>query len=379
MQFKEVIGHSELKQQLIKTVQKNKISHAQLFSGKEGAGHFPLAVAYAQYVLCKDQQENDSCGECPSCKKTAQFIHPDLHFSFPVHLNKTNKVQCSDDLLNEFRKMLLEDIYIGKNHWYNTMGNQNKQGVIGVTESENIVKKLSLKSFEGGYKIMIMWLPESMNLAAGNKLLKIIEEPPPNTLYLLITDDKEKIIKTILSRTQPLNFSQVNEEEVKQYISNKFSLNSEEATHFAKLADGNLHKVRMMLEHHEEKQEYLKEFAIWMRLCYSRNITETIDWVDKVNGMGREVQKDFLLFCLEMFRQSFIGHYTNGQLLALSQKQQQFLSKFAIYIHHNNIADFHEEINKAYYHLERNANPKVLFLDLSLKIFSLLKRSTDVS
>ena len=175
MLFKEVVGHTEIKENLIITVKENTISHAQLFSGKEGYGHFSLAIAYAQYILCNEPNESDSCGLCASCKKVGQFSHPDLHFSFPVHLSKANKINQSDDMLSEFRAMLLEDIHIGKNHWYDLMGNQNKQGVIGVTESESIVKKLSLKSFEGGYKILIMWLPESMNINAANKLLKIIE------------------------------------------------------------------------------------------------------------------------------------------------------------------------------------------------------------
>ena len=379
MQFKDVIGHTQLKQQLIKTVLDNKISHAQLFVGKEGFGHYPLALAYAQFILCQNRTESDSCGECPSCKKAEQFTHPDLHFSFPVHLNKTNKVHSSDDLIVEFRNMLLEDIYIGKNHWFKTMGNQNKQGIIGVNESESIVKKLSLKSYEGGYKILIMWLPENMNLEAGNKLLKIIEEPPPNTLYLLVTDDKEKIINTILSRTQAINFSKLIHQEIKQYIIQKFPVKDDDADYFAQLSEGNLHKLRILIDHHEDTLIYLKEFATWMRLCYSRNISDTIDWVDKVNGMGREVQKDFLLFCLEMLRQSFVGHYSEGQLLTLTNEQRNFLNKFSMFIHHNNILDFHEHFNKAHYHLERNANPKVLFLDLSLKIYSLLKRTANVS
>ncbi len=376
MLFKEVVGHTEIKENLIITVKENTISHAQLFSGKEGYGHFSLAIAYAQYILCNEPNESDSCGLCASCKKVGQFSHPDLHFSFPVHLSKANKINQSDDMLSEFRAMLLEDIHIGKNHWYDLMGNQNKQGVIGVTESESIVKKLSLKSFEGGYKILIMWLPESMNINAANKLLKIIEEPPASTLYLLVTDEKERIINTILSRTQCLHIPQVDLEEIKGYLDDKFNLKEEDLKHYSKLANGNIHKAKLAIEAQEETHKHLKEFTTWMRLCYSRNITETIDWVDKMNGYGREVQKDFLLFTLDMFRQSFIGHYSGESLLSLSKEQKQFLSKFSSFIHHKNITEFHQEINKAYYHLERNANAKVLFLDVSLKIYSLLKRSS---
>ena len=378
MQFKDVIGQSELKEQLLNTVKENKISHAQLFSGKEGVGHFSLAVAYAQYILCNKSSDEDSCGTCLSCKKISNYSHPDLHFSFPVHLSKTNKIHSSDDLINEFREMILENAYIGKNHWYDLLGNQNKQGVIGVTESDRIVKKLSLKSFEGGYKILIMWLPECMNLSASNKLLKIIEEPPEKTLYLLVTDSKDNIINTIVSRTQCFHIKNIKQEDITQYLSDKYSLTEKEALQHSEIAEYNLHKIALDIDQKNEIHQNLKEFVIWMRLCYTRNISETIDWVDKINSYGREVQKDFLLFCLEMFRQSFIGHYTGDKLLSLSKDQKQFLSKFSSFVHQNNISEFHQEFNKAYYHLERNANAKVLFLDVSLKIFTLLKRpATD--
>ncbi len=374
MQFKDVIGQADLKKNLINSVVNNKISHAQLFSGNEGSGHFPLALAYAQFVLCKQPTDSDSCGECLSCKKIDQYAHPDVHFSFPIHLSKTNKVNTSDDVLQEFREMLINHAYIGLQEWYQVMGNENKQGIIAVQESQAIIKKLSLKSYEGGFKTLIMWLPETMNLTAANKLLKLIEEPPQKTLFLLVSDFPDKIITTILSRVQYINVPKLGKDEIKKQLLSKYSLNDIDAEHYAKLSDGNFHKSTGLIKNKEETQQHLAEFISWMRLCYTKNISETINWVDGFNSYGREKQKDFLIFCLEMFRQCIIGHYTGNKLITLSNEQSQFLNKFSPFIHHRNIVDLNELINKAHYHLERNANPKILFLDISIKIFSLLKK-----
>ena len=373
MLFQDVIAQKELKEQLIKSIKSNKVSHAQLFCGQEGSGHFAMAVAYAQFLLCQNRAE-DSCGNCSSCVKIQQLAHPDVHFSFPVHLSKTNKITQSDDVIKEFREMISQSPYIGISHWNEFLGNQNKQGIIAVKESESIIKKLSLKAFEGSFKVLIMWHPEFMNKEAANKLLKLIEEPPKKTVFLLVADSADKIIDTILSRTQKVNFPNLKAEEIKTNLISRHQLSNEKAEHYANLADGNFHKAEQSINANENENFYLSSFVSWMRLCYSRNISDTIDWVDEMASTGREQQKEFLLFSLEMFRQCIVGHYSGETLTLLNDKQHQFLSKFSTFINHLNIVGLDETINKAYYHLERNANPKILLLDVSLKFYSLLKK-----
>ena len=373
MLFKDVIAQDELKKQLKATIVNRKVSHAQLFSGNEGCGHFAMALAYTQFLLCTNKKE-DSCGECSSCLKLHQLSHPDVHFSFPVQLAKANKVESSDDLITPFREMVVPSAYIGFSKWNNIQGNKNKQGIIAVKESEANIKKLSLKSFEGGYKVLIMWLPEQMNKEAANKLLKLIEEPPKETLFIFVSDQPEKIIDTILSRLQRINFSNLPANKIEGALVDKYNIDSQKAASVATLADGSFHRALTLTKQENNVDFYLTEFVNWMRLCYSRNISDTIDWVDHMAASGREKQKEFLLFTLEMFRQSILGHYSKGTLTVLSSDQQQFLNKFSPFINHLNIVGLNEVINQAYYHLERNANPKILLLDVSLKIYALLKK-----
>ena len=374
MSFQEIIGHNELKKHLLASIDNNKVSHAQLFCGPEGCGHFAMAVAYAKYLLCSDRKENDSCGVCSSCRKMNLLSHPDVHFSFPIHLSKANKVEKSDDCIQVFREMYSKHPYIGMNYWNELLGDSNKKGIIAVREGEAIIKKLGLKSFEGGYKILIMWLPELMNNEAANKLLKSIEEPPKKTLFLLVSNSTDRILDTILSRTQQINFNALSDNLVANKLINQFEINENEAMKLAKLSQGNVHKAISLLENKNNEAFLLSMFIEWMRLCYSRNISATIDWVDAISSKGREQQKVFLLFTLEMFRSAIIGHYSSSHLALLSEEQEKFLQKFAPFINHQNIVGLNDTINKAYLHIERNANPKVLLLDVSLKLYALLKK-----
>jgi DNA polymerase-3 subunit delta' len=374
MNFKEVIGQQELKKHLLATINNDKVSHAQLFCGPQGSGHFAMAIAYVKFLLCSKRKSDDSCGECSSCKKVNQLSHPDVHFSFPIHLSKANKVEKSDDCLKEFREMCLVSPYLGINNWYEQLGNPNKQGIIAVREGEAIIKKLGLKSFEGGYKVLVMWLPELMNNEAANKLLKLIEEPPPKTLFLLVSNSTDAIIDTILSRTQRINFNGLSETEIANKLVSLGKASTEKALRIAQLSEGNFHKALGLINPLENDQILLSEFINWMRLCYTRNISDTIDWVDNLASLGRERQKEFLIYTLEMFRQAIIGHYSSNTLTLLDEDQEKFLNKFSPFITHLNIVGLNETINKAYYHLERNANPKVLLLDVSLKFYALLKK-----
>ena len=374
MQFKDVIAHEAEKRHLIHTVQENRISHAQMFLGPAGSGTVPLAIAYAQYILCQNKQENDSCGTCASCAKIQKHNHPDLHFSFPVHLSKERHIDTSDNVLVDWREIIDENPYFGIDDWNAKLGNENKQGVIGVKESQNIVSKISLKSFEGGYKILIIWLPELMNGPASNKLLKFIEEPPDKTLFLLVAEDQEQIITTIRSRTQIVKLPRLKEKEIAAYLETEKGISANDSIIIAHLAEGDLGKAFHLISEQTEANFNFENFVNWMRLCYQRNIAKSIDWVDLIAASGRENQKSFLMFCLNMFRQCIIGHYAGSELVVLTDEQNAFLSKFSPFINSKNIVGLTTAFNEGHYHIERNANAKILFLDLSIKTFSLLQK-----
>ncbi len=374
MLFKDVIGRSELKEHLRHTVQNKRISHAQMFLGKEGNGGIPMALAYARYILCENRTEADACGTCRNCIRMDKLEHPDVHFSFPVQL-VSKKVDCSDDVVNSWREMILENPYFSTGDWYDKQLGNKKQGTIGTKEAESIVKKLSLKSFEGNYKILIMWLPELMNISASNKLLKIIEEPPAKTLFLLVSENSDRIITTILSRTQLVKVLPAKEDEIAQYLADRYEISIEEATNFAHLAERNVAEAIHLIKHSESSSFNIENFVQWMRICYKRDVAETINWVDGIAKAGREDQKSFLKYCLQMFRNAIVGHYTGGETVTLTAEQSAFLKKFAPFINHNNIVPLSEAIEEAHYHIERNANPKIMFLDVSLKIFLQLKKA----
>lgn len=374
MLFKDVIGREDLKEHLRNTVQSKRISHAQMFLGKEGAGGLPMALAYARYVLCETKTDSDACGKCRNCVRMSKLEHPDVHFSYPVQL-VSKKVDCSDDVLDKWRELVLENPYFSSEDWYDKQLGNNKQGTIGTKEAESIVKKLSLKSFEGNYKILIMWLPELMNISASNKLLKIIEEPPANTLFILVSENSDRIISTILSRTQLVKILPPKEDEIAHYLSDQYELSFNEAKNFAHLTERNIAESIHLIKHSSHSNFNIENFVQWMRLCYKRDVSETINWVDQIAKAGRENQKSFLRYCLQMFRNAIVGHYTGGETVVLTDEQSAFLKKFAPFINHNNIVPMSEAIEEAHYHIERNANPKILFLDVSLKIFLQLKKA----
>lgn len=374
MLFKDLIGREDLVSHLTHTVQNGRVSHAQMFLGNEGVGGIPFALAYTRYLLCENRSETDSCGACRNCIRMDKLEHPDVHFSFPVQL-VSKKVDVSDDVIPLWRELLQENPYFSLDDWYDKQLGNNKQGTIGTKEAENIVKKLSLKSFEGGYKVLIMWLPELMNSSASNKLLKIIEEPPAKTLFILVSENQDRIISTILSRTQLVKILPPKEEHIANYLSEKFDLPKEDAQNFAHLSERNVSHAIHLIKHSESATFNIENFIQWMRICYKRDVAEAIDWVDQVSKAGREDQKSFLKYCLQMFRNAIIGHYTGGQTITLTSQQEAFLAKFAPFINHNNIVPMTEAIEEAHYHIERNANPKILFMDVSLKIFLQLKKA----
>ncbi len=377
MFFRDIAGHENIKQKLLYTIKGERVSHALLFAGPEGNGKLALSVAYAQYLSCSHKKENDSCGECPSCKKYTKLIHPDLHFVFPVIKTKKLSKPVSDDYIIKWREFLLDTPYHGFNLWLDYMGTENQQASIYTEESHQIIKKLNFKTYEAEYKVMIIWMPEKMNVTASNKLLKLIEEPPPKTLFILVTENTEQIIKTILSRTQIIKIPKVDDRSVFNAIKENHKLDDERINDIVKTANGNYLRVNEIIKYDADNTDiYFSLFAKMMRFCYSLKFVEISEWVDELSSSGREKQKVFLKYALKMLRENLIMglKIQNGEEIAYStRKEKQFSEKFCQFIHQKNIHLLSDEFNKAYNHIERNGYDRLVFLDLAIKTARLLK------
>lgn len=375
MQFKEVVGHKNIKEKLIHTIQENRVSHAQLFLGPEGCGNLALAIAYAQYISCENKQENDSCGVCPSCVKFQKLVHPDLHFVYPVSTSKAvKKDPVSDDYIAQWRETIIENPYINQNKWYEIIDVENKQGIISKNESYEILKKLNLKTFEAEYKIMIIWLPEKMNAFAANKLLKLIEEPPAKTLFLMVSENSEQMLPTILSRTQLIKIPKIDNESMRNALCDRFGLSPEKAGDLVHLANGNYFEAQNLINSTEEDNYNFEQFTKFMRLAYQRKVIEMIDWVDEISRIGREKQKGFLAYALRLIRENFMLNMKNKELVYLTNKELEFSEKFSQFINQENVSQIYEAMNRAHSDIEMNAYNKIVFLDLALKIIKLIRK-----
>lgn len=355
---------------MIRSVKENRVSHAQLFLGPEGCGGLPLALSYATYLLCSNKQENDSCGTCSGCIRANKLEHPDLHFSFPIV--KERKVEKSDDVISEFRKAVIEQPYLNLKHWYSSLEAEAKSGIIPDAEAGSIIHKLNYKSYEGEYKILIMWMAELMNTTAANHLLKIIEEPPDNTVFILIAENQENILPTILSRTQLIKIPAISDEEILEKMISKYEVSVESAENIAMLAEGNMWSAITMVLEMDDTGSNLQTFRKWMLLCHKKNVSGLIDWADEIAKMNREQQRGFIQYGLHIFRQCLIGPYTDNELQRVSEGEKDFVSKFSSFVHGNNIIQLNEEFNRCHYFVERNANPKLVFLNLSFRVTSLM-------
>jgi DNA polymerase-3 subunit delta' len=370
MLFSSIIGQEDIKRRLIHSVKENRISHAQLFLGAEGSGSLALAMAYAQYIYCKDRNDVDACGVCPSCQKCAKLVHPDLHLVFPVALSKD--VRVSDDVIADFREAIIADPYLTLQGWFNNLGAENKQPVIAVEESASILRKLSLTTFEGGYKTMIIWLPEKMNPASANKLLKILEEPPDKTLFLLVTETEDQLLRTIVSRTQLIAIQKLPDDVLSKALSERHGLSEDEAGKLTFLADGSYSAARQLLSENESASLYLRLFQSWMRACLKFDAAKVIAVIEDITPLKREKHKEFLKYAIGMMRECLLMNYSDGSLVRLQGEELEFVKKFARFIHGGNCELFINEINKASLAIERNAAPKLLFMDLSFKANELL-------
>ncbi len=378
MLFSDILGLTHLKKHLTGTADNGRIPHAQLFVGATGSGTLPMAIAYAQYVLCKNTNGENQEGNQACNLKFQNFSHPDLHFAYPVTSRKGITKPKSTDFLTEWREFITQSPYGNLYDWYQHLGVENQQGEIRVQEAAEILKKLSLKSYEGGFKVSIIWGADKMNTECSNKLLKLIEEPPNKTLLILVAETEEDILQTIRSRCQILQFPPLGEKVIVDALVEKENLSEAEALKIAHRANGNYNDALHLLHQDNDDDQFEKWFISWVRTAFKAkgnkaSIRELIDWSEEIAKHGRESQKRFLLYCQNFFRQALMQNYTQGKLVYLEPATEGFqLAKFAPFIHGNNIMEISEELEDAIFHIERNVNPKLVFTDLSIKLTRLL-------
>jgi len=376
MLFNEVVGQQNIKNRLIRSVKDGRISHAQLFFGPHGVGKLPLAIAFAQYISCENASDEDSCGTCPSCIKYSKLAHPDLHFVFPVVNVKAGASKTvSDHFIQQWRETIASNAYITENQWYEVMGAENKQGLISRSESTEVLRKLSLKSYESDYKILIIWLAEKMNPPAANSLLKLIEEPPSKTIFLLVSENTDQIIPTILSRTQMIRVGPLDADSIKKGLSDKYPQKEEMITDVVQRANGDFSIALQLMELDEQDNENFDEFVFLMRKCYGREIIEIQNWTEKMATWGRERLKLFLTYSLRMIRENFMLNLQQTEISYLTKKEAEFSERFSPFIHQGNIFKMAEEFELAIEHIEANGYAKLVLLDLAIKNILLLKQA----
>ncbi len=370
MQFEDIIGQHTAKQQLRAMVNNDHLPHALLLVGPSGCGKLALALALAQYLLCQNRSAEEACGQCSNCTKASKWIHPDIHFSFPTVGSKVT----SNHLLEHWRAALHDSPYLHINHWFQLIGAENKQGNINKDECVSIIKKLSLKTFEGSYKILIMWMPEYLG-KEGNRLLKLIEEPPEQTVFLLVAEQSEQILNTILSRCQSLKIKRLQDQEIITALQQKYQADEAQAMHAAHLADGDFSRAIQLLR--EETNDQAGRFVDWMRKCYRGNGVELVRWCENLAGTGREYQKHFLQFGLHFLQQLLQLKISGASAqIRLGNAERQAADKLKDVIHWKQLEEISMLLNDCAFHIERNANPKIRFLDASIRINHILKQTS---
>ena len=375
MNFSQIPGQKEIKAKLLRSVKEERVSHAQLFTGPEGCGSMAMALAYARYVSCENRTDYDSCGTCKSCVKYEKLIHPDLHFVFPVIKGKKATDPVSDNYLEEWREFVKRSPYFTLNNWMDSIEVGNAQGMIFASEASEIIKKLSLKTFESDYKIMIIWLPEKMHQATANKLLKMIEEPPEKTLFLLVSEEPDKVIPTILSRCQLVKVPSFNSSDIEKYLTDRFSIAPDKASDISRVSNGNITRAIELCENEDSSLANLERFKSLMRFAWKRDIVSIINWSEEISTTGREAQKNFISFSMRLLRENLMLslNQLKNSLVSLTGEEATFSKNFHPFINQNNIYPLTEEFNLVYSHIESNGNAKIIFLDLALKVTRLIR------
>jgi DNA polymerase-3 subunit delta' len=373
LQFAQITGHQSFKDQLVRAVDNGKVAHAQLFNGPKGSANLALALALASYLNCENRSE-DSCGNCSSCHKMKKLIHPDLHFSFPVAANhkwsKTEDV-VSQNFLPEWRDSLSKNIHLTLEEWMEAIGAENKQGNISKEESRQIISKLSLKAFEGKFKILIIWLPEFLHPFAANAILKILEEPPTSTIFLLVSNDSEKLISTILSRVQYHTIPKYSDSETTQFLESQ-GIEPNLLKEIVRASDGDLSQASKLIR--DVENESLQLFREWMLLCFKKDFAALVGWSEDFQKLPKLTQQSLLRFGLTTVRECLLVKGNASSISRLNQQETLFITKFSQQLPEALLPEFCQLISEAIYNLERNANPKIIGLDLSISIASIFNR-----
>lgn len=382
MLFKKIVGHEHIKNHLLGSSFNGRIPHAQLFIGSEGCGVLQTAIAYSQYILCQNLGSENTGGNEACNLKFENFSHPDLHFVYPTVTTEDVKSKPKSlDFLPLWREFLAEKPYGSLFDWYDKLGVGNKQGEIRVEDATEILKSLSLKSYEGGYKIMIIWMADKMNIAASNKLLKLLEEPTDKTLFILISENEEDILQTIRSRCQVIHFPKLSESAIAKHLIAFENIGEKEAVIIAHKSQGNYNKALQLCQKINDDAPFEEWFVTWVRAAFRAKgnasaIQDLINWSEEIAKLGRETQKKFLHFCTDMFRQALLLNYQAEPLVYYESSIQGFdIKKFAPFITGNNITDIYKELNDAIYHIERNGNAKIILTDLSIKLTRLIHKN----
>ena len=375
MDFKAVIGQEEVKRTLISEADGGRLPHALMLTGPEGCGKMPMALTLARYLCCmaKPAEGLEACGACLSCRQWEQLIHPDVHFVFPIVANKARKKENCDDWIPAWREMLLNNLYFTYSDWIQQMEVENSQPVIYTRESDNIQRKLSLKSVQGGWRIVIIWLPEKMQEAGANKMLKLLEEPPAQTMFLLVSEEPQKVLGTILSRVQRINMPRLKDEEISQALHLRLGVETKESMMVARMANGSYSKALETISSGDGSSELFQQFTSLMRLAWSRKVKEMKAWSEEMADWGRERQKDFLLYAQRMIRESFTANLHRAELNYMNREEQQFTSRFAPFVSERNAMGIMNELQEAQVHIEQNVNAKMVFFDLILQLTVLIK------
>lgn len=376
MYFRDIIGQEALKKRLLQTVNENRVSHAWLFFGPEGAGALPVALSFSRYILCTQRNGDDACGTCPSCNKINKYIHPDLHFVYPV--NKTRNMDrdaaTSEDFIADWRNFLLSNPYGRLTQWYDFIDLENKQGMISTEESRKLSAKLFLKSFESDYKVVIIWQPEKMNDQASNKLLKLIEEPPAMTIFILVTENPEQLLGTVRSRCIPVKIPRISDQEMSTALRNRHGISEEKITDLVRLSEGSYLKAQELITDTDELGYNFVKFRDLMRGCFKGSISEMMKITEEISALTREKQKSFLEYGLRTVRESVALHFDTPDIVFITKEEKEFTPNLAPFINGKNVIPFSNELNKAIADIERNGNGRIVLLDLALKISGMLRK-----
>ncbi len=382
MKFADLAGQKEIINRILENIKNGRVSHAQMFISSEGSGALPLALAYAQYINCTDKQffshdsakiKTDSCGECPSCNKSRKMIHPDIHFVVPVNESKKVSKGITRDFLPLWRKFIIENsAYINLNQWYNYIEIE-KQGIISAEECNEIINTLTYKAYESEYKVMIIWMIEKLYYSAAPKLLKILEEPSDKTLFLLISENPQQVLETIMSRAQLIKIPRLHVSDITDYLSSKHGIEYQKSVRLSDRYNRNLSDILGNLRNELDAEHKFKQFSEWMRICFKQNMQQIISMSKDFKNLGRENQKLFFNYSLSQIRNAWVNKYSEKLKEMHEPTQIEFYNKFGKYLNSENVFLLHNELENGILGVERHANQRILFTDITLKIGNYLK------